>query len=158
MGFGIPAAIGAKLAHRDKDVVCVCGDGGFLISSFELLTAKREKLNIKVFVFNDGNLGLIKHSQLKAYGRDNSVNLTTFDFRRFAESVGVEYIPIHNDSQINEQFEKTFTCEEPVIVDVNINYSEEPRYFQGTAKTFWDNLSKEEKIKISQRILNRRKR
>ena len=54
MGFGLPAAIGAKLAAPERPVVAVLGDGGFAMSGMELLTAVREKIPLTVIVFNDG--------------------------------------------------------------------------------------------------------
>jgi len=152
MGFAIPAAIGAKIAHPDREVACVCGDGGFLISAFELLTAKRENANIKVFVFNDGELGLIRHSQLKTYGRGNSISLTNVDFNSFAQAIGIEYVKISNDDQLPQRLEEIIECKKSVIVDVKISYSDEPRYFKGVAKTFWNKLTNEEKLKLAGKI------
>ena len=66
MGFGLPAAIGAKLAVPERPVVAVLGDGGFAISGLELLTAVHANLSLTVIVFNDGQLGRIRLEQLAA--------------------------------------------------------------------------------------------
>jgi acetolactate synthase I/II/III large subunit len=91
MGFGLPAAIGAKLAAPDRPVVAVLGDGGFAMSGLELLTAVREGIALTVIVFNDGQLNRIRLEQFAAYGRTSSVRLSNPDFETFASSVGANY-------------------------------------------------------------------
>ena len=97
MGFGLPAAIGAKLAAPERPVVALLGDGGFAMTGFELLTAIRENLSLVVIVFNDGQLGRIRLEQLGAYGRTNSVELLNPDFEAFALSVGASYALVEGD-------------------------------------------------------------
>ncbi|MCK7535504.1 MAG: thiamine pyrophosphate-dependent enzyme [Marinilabiliales bacterium] len=63
MGFCVPAAIGAKLYNPDKRVVGIVGDGGFLMTGLETLTASTHELNLVYFVFNDGELGQISQFQ-----------------------------------------------------------------------------------------------
>jgi acetolactate synthase-1/2/3 large subunit len=91
MGYGLPAAIGAKLAAPNRPVVAVIGDGGFALSGLELLTAVRENISLTVVVFNDGYLGRIRMEQLAANGRTNSVGLQNPDFEAFALAVGAAY-------------------------------------------------------------------
>lgn len=99
MGFGLPAAIGAKLAVPERPVVAVIGDGGFAMSGLELLTALRENISLTVIVFNDGQLGRIRLSQLAAYGRTNSVELLNPDFEAFALAVGASYALADRDPE-----------------------------------------------------------
>ena len=63
MGFGIPAALAAQITSRESTVVCVTGDGGFLMNAGEMITAKRYNLPVIVVVFSDGELNLIKVKQ-----------------------------------------------------------------------------------------------
>ena len=84
MGFGLPAAIGAKLAAPTRAVVVVMGDGGLTMTGLELLTAVREKLSVVVVVFNDGQLNLIRLQQLKEFGRASGVELLVPDLEQFA--------------------------------------------------------------------------
>jgi acetolactate synthase-1/2/3 large subunit len=91
MGFGLPAAIGAKLARPDRPVVVVMGDGGFAMSGMELLTAARDGIHVIVVVFNDGKLNLIRMQQLREYGNAHATDLHELDFERFAQAVGVGY-------------------------------------------------------------------
>lgn len=97
MGFALPAAIGAKLARKDRTVVALLGDGAFAMSGLELLTAVREQVPLTVIVFNDGVYGAISEQQLAAYGRLHGTELRNPDFRRFAESVGARYMRLAGD-------------------------------------------------------------
>ena len=92
MGFGLPAAIGAKLADADRPVVALIGDGGFLMSGLELLTALREEVQLVVFVFSDGHLNQIRLQQWREYGHAHAVDLLNPNFAILAEALGVGYV------------------------------------------------------------------
>jgi acetolactate synthase-1/2/3 large subunit len=91
MGFGIPAAIGAKLAAPRRPVVAIVGDGGFAMSAMELATAVREKIPLTVVVFNDGKLGSIRLQQFERAGQEHAVDLHNPDFEQLARALGVSY-------------------------------------------------------------------
>jgi len=91
MGYAIPAAVGAKLARPDRPAVVVTGDGGFLMSGFALGVAARERIPLTVVVFCDGELSLIRHQQMERFGHDFAMSLGDFNYRSFAEAVGVRY-------------------------------------------------------------------
>ena len=99
MGFGLPAAIGAKLAVSDRPVVVVLGDGGFSMSGMELLTAVREKIPLTVIVFNDGRLNLIRIQQFQEFGRSESTDILNPDFATFAAAVGARYALIDGNAE-----------------------------------------------------------
>jgi acetolactate synthase-1/2/3 large subunit len=99
MGFGLPAAIGAKLAAPERPVVAVIGDGGFAMTGLELLTAVRENIPLTVIVFNDGYLGRIRLEQLATYGRTSSVRLQNPDFEAFALAVGARYALVEGEPE-----------------------------------------------------------
>lgn len=99
MGFGLPAAIGAKLAAPERPVVVVLGDGGFAMSGMELLTAVREKVPLTVIVFNDGRLNLIRLQQFSNFGRSESVDLLNPDFGAFAAATGVKYALVDGNAE-----------------------------------------------------------
>ncbi|MGE0581055.1 MAG: thiamine pyrophosphate-binding protein [Steroidobacteraceae bacterium] len=88
MAFGLPAAIGAKLAQPDRAVVALIGDGGFRMTGLELGTAVRLGLPLPVIVFDDGVLGLIRLDQLLAHGRAHATELGGFDYEAMADAVG----------------------------------------------------------------------
>jgi acetolactate synthase-1/2/3 large subunit len=99
MGFGLPAAIGAKIADPERPVVAVLGDGGFAMSGMELLTAVREKIPLTVIVFNDGRLNLIRLQQFASFGSSESVDIVNPDFNAFAASVGARYALVDGNAE-----------------------------------------------------------
>lgn len=92
MGFALPAAIGAKLAHPKRTVVALLGDGGLAMSGMELLTAVRERIPLTVIAVVDGHYGLIRLQQLRQYGHAHGTKLANPDFARWAASLGVDYV------------------------------------------------------------------
>lgn len=89
MGYGLPAAIAAKLHHPDRPVICAAGDGDFLMSLPELATAVQHRANIVVAVFDNGSYGTIRMHQERAYpGRVSGTQLANPDFKAMAESFG----------------------------------------------------------------------
>jgi len=99
MGFGLPAAIGAKLAAPERPVVVVLGDGGFAMTGMELLTAVREKIPLTVIVFNDGRLNLIRLQQFANFGSSESVDILNPDFGTFAAAVGARHALIDGNAE-----------------------------------------------------------
>jgi acetolactate synthase-1/2/3 large subunit len=98
MGYGIPAALGAKAALPERTVVAVVGDGCFLMSGMELATSVQEKLPIIVILVNDSCLTLIKTTQERRYEkRFIGVDLRNPDFELFARSFGVRYWRADNE-------------------------------------------------------------
>lgn len=97
MGFGIPAAIGAKMGRPQSVVLALVGDGGFALSGMELLTAVREGIDLTVIVFNDGHFGLIREQQASAHGTTHGTRLRNPDFARFASAVGAKYVRVKGD-------------------------------------------------------------
>jgi acetolactate synthase-1/2/3 large subunit len=97
MGFGLPAAIGAALAHTEAHVIACVGDGGLALSAGELLTAVREGVDLVVVVFNDGQLNLIRRQQVMRFGYESGVTLRNPDYSALAEAVGCSYFPVVGD-------------------------------------------------------------
>jgi acetolactate synthase-1/2/3 large subunit len=91
MGFGLPAAIGAQVACPDREVWAIVGDGGFQMTLQELATAVQEQLPIRIAVFNNGYLGMVRQWQeLFFEGRYESTRLLNPDFVMLAEAYGVQ--------------------------------------------------------------------
>ncbi|MDL1859441.1 thiamine pyrophosphate-binding protein [Betaproteobacteria bacterium PRO7] len=88
MAFGLPAAIGAKLAQPNRAVAALIGDGGFAMTGLELRTAVQLGLSLPVIVFDDGALGLIRLDQLLSYGRAHATDLSPLDYAAMADAVG----------------------------------------------------------------------
>jgi acetolactate synthase-1/2/3 large subunit len=91
MAFGLPAAIGAKLAHPDRAVVALIGDGAFSMAGLELRTAVRLGLSLPVIVFADQALGLIRLDQLLSHGRAHGTDLGPLDYESMAAAVGCSF-------------------------------------------------------------------
>ncbi|MGY6627777.1 MAG: thiamine pyrophosphate-dependent enzyme [Oceanicaulis sp.] len=90
MGYGLPAAIAAKLRHPERPVIAVCGDGDFLMAAPELATAVQHGANIVVCVFDNGTYGTIRMHQERAYpGRVSGTGLVNPDFKMMALSFGM---------------------------------------------------------------------
>lgn len=97
MGFGVPAAIGARLAAPERKVAAIVGDGGFAMSGMELRTAVREGLALTVIVFNDGELGLIRQQQHREWGRSVGTRLGALDCRALADAAGARHVALRGD-------------------------------------------------------------
>jgi acetolactate synthase-1/2/3 large subunit len=116
MGFGLPAAIGAKFAHPARRVVSAIGDGGLAMSGMELLTLVREKLPVAVVVFHDRFLNLIRLQQEADCGRNHAVRLHTPDMEAFAEALGAGYMRVEGDPALT--FEAAVGAKRPTLVEV----------------------------------------
>ena len=89
MGYGVPAAIAAKLVHPERDVVCLAGDGDFLMSASELATARQADAPIVVLVVDNGMYGTIRmHQERQFPGRVSGTDLLNPDFAALAEAFG----------------------------------------------------------------------
>lgn len=121
MGFGLPAAIGAKMSAPDCPVVAVLGDGGFLMSGLELATAVRDSVPVVVIVFNDGQLNLIRLQQLREFGRSHGVELRVPDLEQFAASVGARYAASSGD--ISGAIREALAQAQPTLIEVAIGDS-----------------------------------
>lgn len=158
MGFCVPAAIGAKLYNRDKRVVGIVGDGGFLMTGLETLTASTHELDLVYFVFNDGELGQISQFQKIPLKRKVATILGKVNIKGIADAVGAEYIQIKNDGEIEIVMDKVFQKglrTSPVIVDVNIDYSKKTYMTKGVVKVNLARFSHSEKLRFLVRAAKR---
>src|SRR6185437_92315 len=99
MGFGIGAAIGAKLAQPQRKVVALIGDGGLAMSGLELLAAVREKMDLTIIVFAAGAYGAIRNQQRAAYGHAPGSGLPELDCAEFARAVGARHVRLEGDPE-----------------------------------------------------------
>jgi acetolactate synthase I/II/III large subunit len=125
MGFGLPAAIGAKLAAPERTVVAIIGDGGLAMSGMELLTLAREGLPVVVLVFNDGHLNLIRVQQERDFGHGHAVQILTPNMDALAEACGVGYANL--DSDVRSAIREAVRGERPVLVELPLGDSAEMR-------------------------------
>lgn len=121
MGFGLPAAIGAKLAAPDRAVAAVIGDGSLGMTGFELATAVRERRVIPVIVFHDGKLNLIRVQQIGHWGRTHALDLPPLDLEAYAAGVGAGYRRVEGD--MREPLEAALGAQGPTLLDVRVGDS-----------------------------------
>ncbi|MEX2375126.1 MAG: thiamine pyrophosphate-binding protein [Dehalococcoidia bacterium] len=121
MGFGLPSAIGAKLGAPDRPVVALIGDGGFLITAMELLTAVRDEIPMLLIVFNDGQLNQIRLQQLENHGRSHAVQLGEVDYEAFARSVGARYARFGEVDA--DGIQSVITAHPPMLLEVSVGDS-----------------------------------
>ncbi len=138
MGYCVPAAIGVKLAHPDQQVVGIVGDGAFLMTGMEILTASTQQLGVVYCVFNDGELAQIAQAQELPYNRKTCTRLPAVEFRGIAEATGARFFKLENDEQLSSILDQALAqaaAGRPVIVDVAIDYSKKTRFTQGILAT-----------------------
>jgi acetolactate synthase-1/2/3 large subunit len=127
MGIAIPGAIAAKLVHPDRKVVALCGDGGFLMNSQELETAKRIGANICVVVWRDDGYGLIDWKQRNEFGRPFGVEFGNPDFVAYAESFGIAGFRPSGAADLYPTLMRALDVDGPSVVEVPIDYAENLR-------------------------------
>jgi acetolactate synthase-1/2/3 large subunit len=121
MGFGIPAALSARINRPGSTIVCITGDGGFLMTAGEMVTARRYNLPVIIVVFSDGELNLIKLKQswkeLPAYGtilyREDLFGSDTF--------LGVKVLRADSQESMSKAIITALSLNEPVIIDAIID-------------------------------------
>jgi acetolactate synthase-1/2/3 large subunit len=119
LGHAYPAAIGAKVAHPDRPVICFSGDGGFLMGAVEMATAMKYGINVVAIVVNDGALSAIKGSQLKGCeGRTIDTDLLNPDFVEFAQSFGAYAKRVENLGDFKDTLRDALAAEKPALIEV----------------------------------------
>jgi acetolactate synthase-1/2/3 large subunit len=120
MGYSLPAAIGAKLARPELEVVAVCGDGAFQMCMAELSTALSHKAPVKVVVMRNDSLGLVREIQRNQNSREFAVELKhSPDLRLLASAYGVEYSRIDKKSGVEPEIERMLAYKGVYILEVD---------------------------------------
>ena len=122
MGYGMGAAIGAKLANPDKTVIDIAGDGCFRMNMNEILTAVRYKTPIIVFVMNNHSLGLVRDLQDEyCDGRHSCTDLEdTVDYVLLAESMHAKGFKVTNETELENAIAEALKSDVPVIIDCEV--------------------------------------
>ena len=125
MGFGIPAAIGAKLAQPNKNVIVFVGDGGFQMTNQELALLNGYGIAIKVVLINNHSLGMVRQWQESFYQerRSQSVFDVEPNFQLLAEAYGIKHVKLDNPKTLADDL-KIITEDEPMLIEVLISKSE----------------------------------
>lgn len=123
MGYSIPAAMGAKLANPDKQVVAVCGDGSFQMSMMELATIKQTNTCVKIIVLKNGYLGMVREYQHFTY-KDNYSVVELNDYPKLsviAEAYDFDYVKVNNDSETDAALDKFLKSKNSGIMEVMVD-------------------------------------
>lgn len=127
MGFGLPAAIGAKLAEPETTVACLTGDGGFQMTFSEFATAVENNIPVFVLVINNGSLGMVR--QLQKHFYNNHIYAVDFshgpDFAAFARSMGGDGVTVERVSELEEAISVGLKSEVPFVADVRVDINED---------------------------------
>ncbi len=127
MGISLPGAVAAKLVHPDRRVVALCGDGGFLMNSQELETARRIGANITVVVWRDDSYGLIDWKQRTEFGHTFGVEFANPDFVAYAQSFGLAAFRPASAADLYPTLMRALDHPGPTLVEVPIDYRENLR-------------------------------
>ena len=121
MGYAIPAALAAKLVYPQRQVVAVCGDGGFAIGMNGLMTALEENIPIVTVVFNNSALGWVKHGQGE---RNIACDFADFDHAAIARAMGCNGSRVEEPRQLEPALREALASDKPTVVDVHTSLSE----------------------------------
>lgn len=121
LGFGFNTALGVKVAHPDKAVVSVCGDGGFMFGVQELATAVQHGINLVTLIFNNNAYGNVRRDQAERYSnRLLGAELKNPDFVKLAESFGAQAHRVQTPAALQPVLEKALAADAPVVIEVSV--------------------------------------
>jgi acetolactate synthase-1/2/3 large subunit len=126
MGFGLPAAVGAKVACPDEHVVCLAGDGSLIMNCQELATCVNEEIPVKVFLMNNGYMGMVRQWQELFWDRRYSaVSMgPSPDWVKLAEAFGATGIRCEDAADLEETMVTALEADGPVLLDVRVTQEE----------------------------------
>ncbi len=127
MANGFPYAIGAQVAYPERQVVAIVGDGGFTMLMGEIATCVKYNLPLKVIIFKNNTLGMIKWEQIVMEGNPEfGVELQPIDFRGFAEATGAAGFTIEDPNDASSVLERALAHPGPAIVEAVVDPNEPP--------------------------------
>ncbi len=125
MGFGLPAAMGAKVGCPDSAVWVIDGDGSFQMTIQELATLVQDDIAVKVAIMHNGYLGMIRQWQELFYGRRYVASpLSTPDFVKLAEAYGIPALRVKHNGEVVSAIEQAMNYQGPFIIDFMIEPEE----------------------------------
>jgi acetolactate synthase-1/2/3 large subunit len=121
MGFGLPAAIGAKFARPEAEVWAIVGDGGFQMTMAELSTAAQENIKVNVAIINNGFLGMVRQWQEFFYERRYAATpMLSPDFVKIAEAHGLTGLRVTQRSEVEPAVRRAQETEGTVVIDFRV--------------------------------------
>ncbi len=123
MGYDLPSAIGAAMAYPDRTVLCVVGDGSFLMNIQELASLAERQLNVKILLLNNHRLGIVSQFQRITWGGDPaSGEFATPDFVTVASGFGIDAARVTEREALDEAIEWFWLKKKPVLLEVHIDH------------------------------------
>ena len=118
MGYSVPAAVGAKLARPNRDVVAVCGDGSFQMSLNELATIAQNGLNVKIIVMENNVLGMVHELQDIHYNSRYAITELSDvpDFEKLAEAYGIDSVTVSSNEDAEKYAKQMLRSDKPFIL------------------------------------------
>ena len=159
MGYAVPAAIGAKLASPASPVVALAGDGAFLMTGLELLTAATQGAAVVVIVLRDRELAQIAQFQHTAMNRKAASIIGDYDVEAICRGVGVECLQLRNAAEIRSVLTRARAISQdgrPVAIDCAIDYSRKTFFTSGVVKTNFGRLPWRDRLRYAGRAVLRR--
>ena len=122
MGYAVPAAMGAQVADPDRQVVAVCGDGGFQMTMMELATIRQQNIHAKIVVIKNGYLGLVRQYQHYSYkDRYSVVDLGSWpDLEKLTQAYGMDFIRVSRKEEQAKAIEDFLADSAPVLMEVDV--------------------------------------
>ena len=122
MGYSIPAAVGAKFARPNRDVVVVCGDGSFQMSMNELATIRGNDLAVKIIIMRNHRLGMVRELQDNYYDCRHSATVLQGDpdFLKIAEAYGIDHAEVSSNAEAEEILKDVVKSDKPFILVCNV--------------------------------------
>jgi acetolactate synthase-1/2/3 large subunit len=159
MGYAVPAAIGAKLARPEAPVIALAGDGAFLMTGLELLTAATQGAAVVVVVLRDRELAQIAQFQHTAMNRKTASVIGEYDVEAICRGVGVECLQMRNATEIERVLTRAREITQggrPVAIDCAIDYSRKTYFTSGVVKTNFGRLPWRDRLRYAGRAIVRR--
>ncbi|NCO76607.1 MAG: biosynthetic-type acetolactate synthase large subunit [Cyanobacteria bacterium] len=127
MGFGLPAAMGAKVAVPDEEVICISGDASFQMNLQELATLAQYNIKAKIVIINNGWQGMVRQWQETFYGErysSSNMEIGMPDFPLLAQAFGVKGLVVHHRSELSQAIAEMLNYDGPVLLDVHVKRDE----------------------------------
>lgn len=159
MGYSVPAALGAKLAKPDVPVVALAGDGAFLMTGLELLTAVQEGIGAIVLVLRDGELAQISQFQSTAMNRKVASAVHDYELQHFAAAMHAPYLRIRDDDMVEAtllEADQVARSGQPVLVEVDIDYARKTFFTKGVVKANLHRLPLRDRVRFIGRAVRRK--
>ena len=159
MGYSVPAAIGAKISCPERPVIALTGDGAFLMTGMELVTAVHGGVGVVILILRDGELSQIAQFQRISLNRQTLTTLAPLDFQSFAKAVGADYLSIASDTDIVSVVAKAkeiTSQHKPVLLEVRIDYSQKTYFTAGVVKTNFLRFPWKDRLRLAGRVIKRK--